>query len=306
MHARNNGMALAGLRVLLAVGLIGLSAGQAPRHGQAETLLERGSYFVRHVAACGNCHTVKGPQGDVPGMELAGGMQLAEEAFSVTTPNITPDQETGIGGWSDAQIITAIREGRRPDGSVLGPPMPFMVYRGLSDRDVQAVVAYLRSVKAVKNRVPRNTYPFPLPPAWGPPVASVPDVPREERVRYGAYLAGPVAHCTVCHTPAEGPVFKFDTHLGAGGFPLKGPWGTVFSANITPDPRFGIGQWKDAEIRRAIKEGVSKTHGALVPIMPYPYYTGMTDSDVQAITAWLRSLKPVAQERKVRLTPPKG
>lgn len=299
-------MAKAGLRLAIVAGLIGAACLQGWTTARAETLLERGTYLVRHVAACGNCHTPKGPQGDLPGRELAGGLPITEEAFSVVSPNITPDKKTGIGNWSDAQIITAIREGRRPDGTLIGPPMPFMVYRNLSDRDVKSIVAYLRSVKPVRNATARNQYPFPLPPAWGPPVGSVPEVSRQDPVKYGAYLAGPVAHCIVCHTPAEGPVFKFKTHLGAGGFPLQGPWGTVFSANITPDPKAGIGAWSDADIRRAIKQGVSKTHGQLVPIMPYPYYAGMKDADVKAIIAWMRSIKPIAQQRTVRIVPPKG
>jgi len=124
-----------------------------PRQGQAETLLERGAYLMNSIVACGNCHTPQGPDGPLPGMELAGGLVIEDPAFTVRPPNITPDPETGIGTWTDDQIIAAIREGRRPDGRIIGPPMPIGLYRQMSDRDVQALVAYLRQVRPVRNQV---------------------------------------------------------------------------------------------------------------------------------------------------------
>ncbi len=106
------------------------------------------------IVACGNCHNTRGPKGRfVEGMELAGGLVVAEEPFTARVPNITPDMATGIGAWSEAEIITAIREGTRPDGSLIGPPMPFSQYRNMSDNDVKAIVAYLRQVPAVTHKV---------------------------------------------------------------------------------------------------------------------------------------------------------
>ena len=111
----------------------------------AETLLERGTYLVRGIVACGNCHSPKTPAGGpAPGMELAGGFLIEFDKFTAYASNITPDAETGIGTWSDAEIMTAIREGQRPDGSIIGPPMPIGLYRGVSDRDLDAIVAYQR------------------------------------------------------------------------------------------------------------------------------------------------------------------
>ena len=91
-------------------------------------------------------------------------------------------------------------DGRRPDGSLIGPPMPMEFYRGFSDRDVAAIVLYLRTAPAVRNAVERSTYPSALVP-YGPPVTGVPDPPADDPVKRGAYLAGPVAHCLYCHTP---------------------------------------------------------------------------------------------------------
>ena len=148
-------------------------------------------------------------------------------------PNITPDRATGIGGWTDAQIARAIREGIRPDGSLIGPPMPIGLYRGLADDDLAAMVAYLRSVPAVSNAAEKSTYRIPLPPAYGPPVGQVAAPPRTDMVAYGGYLAGPVAHCIECHTPMLEGGRRDATKLGAGGQAFAGPWGSAVAANIT-------------------------------------------------------------------------
>ncbi len=129
----------------------------------AETLLERGTYLMKSIVACGNCHTAKG--GPMAQHELAGGFPMKEGPIDAVTPNLTPDKETGIGNWTDAQLMVAIRDGKRPDGSLIGPPMPYGMYRGLSDRDTKAIIAYLRNLKPVKNATPKSVYKMPLPPA---------------------------------------------------------------------------------------------------------------------------------------------
>ena len=129
--------------------------------------LDRGRYLVEVVAHCGNCHASRGPDGaPLAGRGLAGGFVVEEPGMRAVAPNITPDAETGIGSWTDAQVIAAIREGVRPDGSIIGPPMPIGLYRGLSNRDVAAMAAYLRTVPPVHNAVSeRSSYAFPLPPS---------------------------------------------------------------------------------------------------------------------------------------------
>jgi mono/diheme cytochrome c family protein len=128
------------------VALLVLPAFLPARLDATESPFEHGDYLINGIVACGNCHTPQGPDGPLPGMELAGGLVIEEPELTVVTPNITQDLETGIGGWSDQEIITAIREGRRPDGSIIGPPMPINLYRAMSDGDVEALVAYLRAV----------------------------------------------------------------------------------------------------------------------------------------------------------------
>lgn len=274
----------------LAVAFVAAAVITAPPSAQAETPLERGTYLMQSLVACGNCHTPKGPQGDIPGMELAGMAPIdVREQYTANAPNITQDKETGIGAWSDEEIIAAIREGKRPDGSIIGPPMPIGLYSRMSDSDVKAIVAYLRTVKPVKNAVPKSEYKIPLPPSYGPPVANVADVPKDDKVAYGAYLAGPIAHCIECHSPMSDRGPDIEHRLGAGGLDFNGPWGVSHSANITPT---GIADKADAEVKVMIRRGVRPDGSHMMPPMPYPYYARMSDEDLDAIVTYLRSLPP--------------
>ncbi len=265
---------------------------------QDQDLVARGDYLVNGVAACGNCHTPRNPEGRfdfLEGMHLAGAYVIEEPEFRAYAPNITQDRETGIGNWTDEQISLAIREGRHPDGRTLGPPMAFPFYRGISDNDLAAIVAYLRTVPPVRNEVPRTEFRIPLPPEWGPPIDSVPDVPRDDIVAYGAYLAGPIGHCTDCHTPlVQGQHDMSRVGLGGSVFPrpFNANWAAV-SRNITPHPQLGIGNWTDAQIKRAIVEGVRPDGTVMTPFMAYPMYARMTDEDLDAIIAYLRSMTPL-------------
>jgi len=260
---------------------------------RAESPLERGTYLMHSIVACGNCHTPKGPNGELPGMELAGGFKVTDEAFVAVVPNITPDPETGIGKWTDAQIITAIREGKRPDGSIIGPPMPIGMYKNMSDSDVKAIVAYLRQVKPVKNAVGKSEYKIPLPPSYGPPVTSVAEVPRNDKLRHGAYLAGPLGHCMECHTKLVNGVPDLEHRAGAGGNKFEGPFGISISRNITPDQTHGIGKWTLAEFKTALGSGVRPNGEQLKPPMGFGYYKNISDEDFEAIWTYLGSLKPL-------------
>jgi mono/diheme cytochrome c family protein len=154
--------------VLLAILTAGVAAGQA----QAETMVERGRYLVEVLAACGHCHTPRGPQGPIPEQHLAGGVVFTEAFGVAVSRNLTPDPETGLGTWTDEEIIRAIREGKSKDGHTLGPPMPFALYRRISDRHVQAMVAYLQTLPPIKHEILPSQYTVTLPAAYGPPVLS--------------------------------------------------------------------------------------------------------------------------------------
>lgn len=256
----------------------------------AQTPLERGKYLMNSIVACGNCHTPQTPQGPVPGKELAGGTRF-EEGFGVAyAPNITSDPETGIGKWSDGDIIKAIREGKRPDGTTIGPPMPIVLYRGMSDADVQAVVAYMRATPPVVNKVAKSEYKIPLPPAYGPPITGVSAPPSTDKVAYGAYLAGPLGHCIECHSaPGANGAPDFANALGAGGMHFHGPWGVAIARNITPT---NLKDWSDGDIKKAITTGVRPDGERLKPPMAYGYYKNIAADDLDAMVAYLRGLKP--------------
>jgi mono/diheme cytochrome c family protein len=250
------------------------------------------------VAACGRCHTPRDTQGrPIPGMELAGGLEFDDGVLGhVVVPNITPDRQTGIGGWTQEQIVIAIREGRRPDGTVIGPPMPFSAYRELSDRDVSAIAAYLRTLKAIRYVAAKSQYKIELPANHGPPVEHVKDLPRQDRLAYGAYLAGPLAHCIGCHTPLREGGQQLDrSRAYAGGRELpdygRPDRSMVVSRNISPDPDEGIGKWSDAEIKRATVAGIRPDGTRLSHAMPFDWYTRMGPADLDAIVAHLRSVR---------------
>jgi len=263
-----------------------------PATAQDAALLARGTYLMDSVVACANCHIQRDKGKPLFDRGLSGGMVFDEEPFKAYAPNITPDRETGIGNWTDAQLIKAIREGIRPDGSVIGPPMPIMFYRGMSDDDAKAIVAYLRAQPPVKNSVPKSEYRIKLPPNYGPAISKKLVAPSpKETMKYGAYLAGPLGHCLDCHTPwVKGiPDLK---RVGAGGNPFKGPWGVSVARNLTPHES-GLKGWSDAEIARAIREGVRKDGSQLKPPMAYGWYKNINDGDMKALIAYLRSLKPL-------------
>jgi mono/diheme cytochrome c family protein len=214
-----------------------------------------------------------------------------EPPFRAVASNLTPDAATGIGRWTDAQLVKAIREGVRPDGSIIGPPMPIEFYRHLSDEDTLALIAFMRTQPAVANATGKSVYRMPLPPSYGPPLGPVTAPPASDRLRYGEYLAQ-IGHCMDCHTPraADGRLVK--AQWGAGGQRFPGPWGMAVSRNLTPDAS-GLKDWSDAEIARAIREGVRKDGTPLKPPMGYGFYKTMSDADMAALISYLRALKPM-------------
>jgi mono/diheme cytochrome c family protein len=268
-----------------------------PSPTAAEDLLGRGKYLVEGIVGCGNCHNGRDENGElIPGMEFAGNFVIKEEGFTAYAPNITPDPETGIGDWTDAEIERAIRNGISRDGHQLGPPMAFYppFYPSISTDDMRAIIAYLRSVPAIRHQVPPYELRMELPPSWGPPVQNpVLAPPRSDKVAYGEYLAE-IGHCTQCHTPLVNGVEDF-TRTGAGmnvyPMPFGYPW-TAISANITSDPDIGIGAWTDDEIKRAIVYGIARDGHMLLPFMGFSFYTKISDEDLDAIVAYVRSLPP--------------
>lgn len=255
----------------------------------AETPLERGAYLVEGPMACGNCHTPKGPEGPIADREMAGGFVIEMPEFVVHVPNISPGSR--IATWSDAELARAIREGVRPDGTVIRPPMAIDLYRHISDTDIAAVVAYLRSLPSVENEVPESIYTIPVPASYGPPLASVADPVRGVTAEYGAYLVT-IAHCMECHTPIGPEGHLYETDLGRGGRAFHGPFGTSISANLTNHPD-GLAGYSDEEIGTMITKGVHADGSPMLPPMPYGWFANMTPDDLSAVILYLRTIPPL-------------
>lgn len=257
----------------------------------AEISVERGEYLVQGPMGCGNCHTPMGPEGLDFSKDLAGRLVEELEMFTAISANITPAGR--VSEWSDAELGRAIRECIRPDGSLIGPPMPCPVYRGIGDDDLASVVMYLRTVAPVENDPGTSEYRIPLPPAYGPPIDSVPQPEAAVTVEYGAYVAGAMAHCVECHSPIgpQGPMMDAE-NLGRGGYEFHGPWGVSVASNITSGEQ-GLAAFSDQDLKTMIREGKRPDGSAMMPPMPYGYFARMSDVDLDALIAYLRSMPPL-------------
>ena len=274
--------------------ILGLSAAIAlAGSAQAQTAVSRGDYQVNTIMTCGNCHTPKGPPAAVAGKDFSGGLTFDEPPFKVTAPNITPNMETGIGKWTDAQIKTAILTGKRPDGIQLAEVMPSNFYPILTPGDLDGIVAYLHSLKPVNNKVPDPIYKIALPHHVFPGAETAyQQSDLNDKLKRGFYLVT-IGHCLECHTPfGAGGEPDFKNALGKGGREFPGPWGVSKSRNITSHKTAGIGAWSDAEIKTAITQGKQKDGSPLKPPMGYEYYAKMTDADLDAVIAYVRTLPP--------------
>lgn len=277
-------------RTKIVVAALALAAASA--HAQ-KSQVERGKYLVEGILTCGNCHTPRGPGGvlDTKRAYSGGPQEWDTPWYKVKGSNITPDKETGIGKWSAADIKRALTDGVRPNGMQLASIMPYGFYKIFAPADLDAVVAYLRSLPPVSNKVQPPVYKAAIP-VEVPPGAEKPLPASEMRdpIVRGFYLVT-IGHCMECHTPRDkdGRI-DFKNSLGKGGEKFEGPWGVSESPNITSHRVHGIGAWSDDEIKRAITQGVRKDGTKLKPPMGYAWYARMTDRDLDAIVAYLRTL----------------
>jgi mono/diheme cytochrome c family protein len=274
--------------------------------------LERGAYLVNSVMACGACHTPRVGDswlgGERSDAYLAGGGPLFDEpemGLVMSTPNVTPDRETGIGAWSDDEILRAIRDGIHRDGSLMRPPMPFYMYDVLSDDDARAVVAYLRSIPPVRNQVEGvQKVPFMLKLAMKmgmlhhKPVRDVPSPSRADKKAYGAYLAR-IGLCVDCHSMTKrGPDLKGNL-LGGSKAPLaEREYGKVWARNLTPELETGIGKYSSDQVKEALRTGKRLDGKPMAPPMSLflPHISTWTDEDLDALVTYLFSVKPIKRQ----------
>jgi hypothetical protein len=291
------------------------------RPASAETVertparLERGKYLVESVLGCMDCHAahdltrfgfpVNGPMG--AGGECQG---KAEGMPGTVCPsNITGDTETGIGAWTDGEILRAIREGVDREGRALFPLMPYGAYKNLSEEDGRAVVAHLRTLAPVKNPVPQPQIDFPvsffIKMAPKPLAGPVAEPSTQDRAAHGQYLAA-VSGCQFCHTPIDSKHVPLPGQDFSGGHEFKGPWGVVRSPNLTPHAT-GLGDRDEAAFVGLFKAfaldpaDVPQVPNAQNTIMPWLSRAHMTEQDLGAIFTYLRTRPPI--ERTVEKRP---
>jgi mono/diheme cytochrome c family protein len=281
-------------------GLLCLLLSGLTNTAMADPAIERGDYLVNSILGCGNCHSPRDATGEIiRDKALSGGRVFSTPAFVVTTSNITPDVETGIGSWTDAEIKRALIEGIRPahhrlPGVPLAAIMPANFYKALLPEDLDAIVAYLRSVKPVRNEIADPVYKAPI---HRDPYPDAENGFNKAMFTYpvkrGAYLAT-IGHCMECHSAWSRGVSDFKTGLGRGGRSFaEAGLGGVTAANITSDRTAGIGGWSDQEIGRAITQGIGRDGQMLKPPMGYSFYAALKEGDLADIIAYLRTVPPL-------------
>jgi mono/diheme cytochrome c family protein len=283
---------LLGLAFLLGSAAVTLAAEPAQ--------LARGKYIFGATGGCG-CHT------EPKGVANAGGRKYEGPFGTVYSTNITPDAKTGIGGWTDEQIITAIRLGRRPNGERILPVHPFTSFNGMAEDDLHALVAFLRSVPPA-NR-PNTPKKISIPmfesvflPAWLMTFASKetpPSVAPASGAARGEYLVRAVGHCGECHTPRSAMTMAVDNGRFLAGNPKKtGPEGQA-AANISPDKGTGIGDWTEDQIVTYLGTGNRPDGDVAGGLMgeviqgTLAGYKDMTKADLQAIARYLKSIPAI-------------
>jgi mono/diheme cytochrome c family protein len=281
---------LAGLLLLAA-----LPAAAAPTPAE----LARGKYIFGATGGCG-CHTAKGQPVN------SGGRKYDLPFGTIYSTNITPDTKTGIGGWTDDQIIAGIRLGRRPNGDRLIPVHPYQVFNGMAADDLKALVAFLRTVPPASraNQPKKITVPFfetVFLPTWlaafAPRETPPPTAPTTGVAR-GEYLVRAVGHCGECHSPRTMTQATDNSRFLGGN--AKGPEDSAMP-NITPDPETGIGKWSVEEIADFLGSGnkpgpEGDVAGGLMGEViegTLAGYKDLTKADLVAIAQYLKTIPPV-------------
>lgn len=277
-------------RQVAAAALAALCAGAAPPAGAGDP--GRGAYLAA-AAGCYSCHT----DTEAGGAAYAGGAPIRSPFGAFRPPNITADPEHGIGGWSEAEFVRALREGRRPDGAPYYPAFPYPSYAGMTGEDARDLYAFFMTVEPAPVPSPAHDLRFPFSvrlSLWpwrilyfDPPPPGAPPPGR------GAYLAGALGHCGECHTPRNvlGAPRRDRAFAGAR------LGGDDSAPNITPHPDDGIGGWSEADLRFFLKTGLrpdgDSTGGDMALVVEHST-SRLADGDLDALVAYFRALPPLA------------
>jgi mono/diheme cytochrome c family protein len=282
----------------VALSVLGIAGSAAvPASAATPEEIARGKYIFGATGGCG-CHTEKNQPVN------AGGRRYDGPFGTVYATNITPDGKTGIGGWTDAQIVEAIRAGRRPNGERLIPVHPYTTFNGMAQPDLAALVAYLRTLPPVNraNQPKKITVPLfesVFLPAWlaaFSPRETPPATAPTAGIARGEYLARAVAHCGECHTP-RGLTQAVDNTRFLAGNP-RGPENSVVP-NITPDKATGIGGWSEEDLAEYLATGIKPDGDVSSGLMEEVIhgttagYKDLTKADRLAIARYLKSISPI-------------
>jgi mono/diheme cytochrome c family protein len=278
--------------------------------------LVRGGYLVNQVCACGACHTSRehgriAAEPERADAFLGGGNLFVAHDMSdgIWIPNITSDVETGVGGWSDDELMRVIRDGVAKDGHFLLPFMPFGAYQFMSDEDLRSIVAYLRTVPAYKQPKPRTENQLGLMPRllftkigvqMHLPAHDVAQPDKKDQLKLGEYIAT-IGACSECHSlTKKGPRKRDDPQYLAGSEgPMEDPsFGKTWARNLTPDRDTGLGKYHAEQIKKALRNGTRLDGKRMAPPMSImlPHYSGMAEEDMDALVAYLKSLPPARHQ----------
>jgi mono/diheme cytochrome c family protein len=301
-HALRAARQIGALLAVAAACLLGPSVGEAG--APLPDLVAKGKYLFAAAGGCG-CHTEPGKA--ATGLN-AGGRKFDAPFGTVYATNITPDRQTGIGAWTDQQIIDGIRLGRRPHGERVIPVHPFMTFNGLAAEDLRALVAYLRSLPPISRPNLPKQITVPLfesvfLPGWlaaftsqETPIAVAPTMGPAR----GEYLTRVVGHCGECHTP-RGVTQAVDNARFLAGNP-KGPENSVVP-NITPDKDTGL-TWSEEQIAEYLGTGNTPDGDVAGGIMAEVItgtsvgYKDMTRADLLAVARYLKTVPPIKHKIK--------
>jgi len=289
-----------GLRVesrLFSILLLWLSTSACLAASATAEQIERGRYLV-HAGGCISCHTADRPDA----IPLAGGRRLETPFGIFYSPNLTPDRETGTGGWTDRDFDAALRHGRAPDGSPYYPVFPYPAYAGISDGDMSAITAYLHSLPPVHNPVRPHELPWYLRSRWVMLVWNLlyfhsqpfqADQARDAEWNRGAYLVRHLGHCGECHTPRNFMGARDDSRELAGN--PNGPDDEKIPG-IRQDRESGIGPWTIDDITLFLDMGMlpdGDFAGSSMSKVIDDNTSQLTAADRRAIAVYLQSLVPL-------------
>ena len=267
------------------------------------SVISHGRQIVMGAAHCADCHSPTNNDSIIAlGQEvpLTGGYVFDLPVGKIYSRNITPDNETGIGKLTDAEIARSLRYGVHPDGTAI---FDFMPFHNMTDEDLTAVISYLRAQKPVRNKVPSNTLnilgrvvnAFMVQPV-GPTGTVAEKIKIDSTAAYGQYLAVNVANCAGCHTDRDMMTGAFIGEPFAGGPKFEEKLGTFFPPNITPDSTSRIFGWSKENFIARFRMGRLRPGSP----MPWPSYKRMSDNDLTAVYNYLKTVKPVRSKPEHR------